>query len=56
MRHENLFNAEDGATSVEYAVLLAMIIMVCLLGIATFGQAQDGVWNDILDAWESFIG
>ena len=56
MRIYQFLSDEEAATSIEYAVLLAMIIMVCLLGIGQFGVAQNGVWNTILDAWDAFIG
>ena len=56
MRIYQLLKDEEAATSIEYAVLLALIIMVCLLGIGQFGVAQNGVWNTILDAWDAFIG
>jgi len=32
------FQAEDGPTAVEYAVMLALIIVVCLAAITTVGQ------------------
>ena len=31
-------NAEDGPTAVEYAVMLALIIVVCIAGITTLGS------------------
>jgi pilus assembly protein Flp/PilA len=31
--------SEDGPTSVEYAVMLGLIIAVCLVSIRTFGTA-----------------
>lgn len=30
---------EDGPTAVEYAVMLALILLVCLVAIRTFGTA-----------------
>jgi pilus assembly protein Flp/PilA len=35
--HRFLF-AEDGPTAVEYAVMLALIIVVCLIAIGLLGQ------------------
>ena len=33
---------EDGPTAVEYAVMLALIIIVCLAAIAVLGQKASG--------------
>ena len=34
----NFLRAEDGPTAVEYAVMLALIIVVCIAAITTLGQ------------------
>ena len=34
----DFFEREDGPTSVEYAVMLALIIVVCLTAISTLGN------------------
>jgi pilus assembly protein Flp/PilA len=34
----NFLKREDGPTSVEYAVMLALIIVVCLSAITTLGK------------------
>jgi pilus assembly protein Flp/PilA len=31
--------ADDGPTAVEYAVMLGLILMVCIVAVATFGTA-----------------
>ncbi len=42
---------EDGPTAVEYAVMLALIIVVCLAAITTLGQnANDTFQNVALNA------
>ena len=56
MQIDRFLKNEEAATSIEYAVLLALVIMICLVGIAQFGVAQNGVWNSIVDAWDRFIG
>jgi len=38
---------EDGPTSVEYAVMLAMILMAVIVTITSFGQAQNQYWGGI---------
>jgi pilus assembly protein Flp/PilA len=39
--------SEDGATAVEYAVMLAMIIMTVIGSVATLGSNTAGLWGDI---------
>ena len=34
----NFINNEDGPTAVEYAVMLALIIVVCIAAITTLGS------------------
>jgi pilus assembly protein Flp/PilA len=36
---------DDGPTAVEYAVMLALIIVVCILAIATLGQNAKGTFK-----------
>ena len=38
---------EDGPTAVEYAVMLALIIVVCLTAIQTLGTSVQGVFTDV---------
>jgi len=38
---------EDGVTSVEYCVMLALIILVMLVGVAATGGGVAGWWGDI---------
>lgn len=38
---------EDATTSVEYAVMLAMILLVLIVGVVAFGTAQNGYWTRI---------
>jgi pilus assembly protein Flp/PilA len=35
---------EDGPTAVEYAVMLAFVIIVCVAAVATLGQNTSGVF------------
>jgi pilus assembly protein Flp/PilA len=40
---------EDGPTAVEYAVMLAFIIVVCVVAIATLGSNANGTYaNPVL--------
>ena len=44
---KRLLRDEDGPTSVEYAVMLAMILMAVIVTITSFGQAQNQYWGGI---------
>ena len=37
--------AEDGPTAVEYAVMLALIIVVCIAAITTLGQNANSTFS-----------
>jgi pilus assembly protein Flp/PilA len=39
--------SEDGPTAVEYAVMLALIIVVCLTAISTVGTNAQGTFNRV---------
>ena len=38
--------SEDGPTAVEYAVMLALIIVVCLVAISSVGTSTSTVFNN----------
>jgi pilus assembly protein Flp/PilA len=39
--------SEDGPTAVEYAVMLALIIIVCLTAISTLGSNAKTTFNNV---------
>ena len=39
--------SEDGPTAVEYAVMLALIIVVCLAAVSTVGSNANGKFNKV---------
>lgn len=39
--------AEDGPTAVEYAVMLALIIVVCIGAITTLGQNANSTFSSV---------
>jgi pilus assembly protein Flp/PilA len=41
----NFVKREDGPTAVEYAVMLALIIVVCLAAITTLGQNANSTFT-----------
>ena len=38
---------EDGPTAVEYAVMLALIIVVCLVAITTLGSQANNTFSNV---------
>ena len=45
----NLLLDDDAATAVEYAVMLALIIVVCAGAIRTVGQTASETWGNDAD-------
>jgi pilus assembly protein Flp/PilA len=41
----NFLKNEDGPTAVEYAVMLALIIVVCIAAITTLGQNANNTFS-----------
>ena len=39
--------SEDGPTAVEYAVMLALIIVVCLAAVSTIGSAANSKFQTV---------
>lgn len=39
--------SEDGPTAVEYAVMLALIIVVCLVAIGSLGKTANSAFENI---------
>ena len=44
---KNFLKSEDGPTAVEYAVMLALIIVVCLAAISTIGSAANSKFEQV---------
>jgi pilus assembly protein Flp/PilA len=42
-----LLKREDGPTAVEYAVMLALIIVVCIAAITTLGANANGTFTNV---------
>ena len=40
---------EDGPTTVEYAVMLALIIVVCIAAVTTLGQNANNTFSFVSD-------
>ncbi len=43
----NFIKNEDGPTAVEYAVMLALIIVVCITAITTLGTNANNTFNSV---------
>jgi pilus assembly protein Flp/PilA len=43
----NFVKREDGPTAVEYAVMLALIIVVCIAAITTIGTNANATFNSV---------
>jgi pilus assembly protein Flp/PilA len=46
----NFVKAEDGPTAVEYAVMLALIIVVCLVAITALGTNANATFTKVSNA------
>ena len=42
--------SEDGPTAVEYAIMLALIVIVCLTAIQAIGTAAESKFQQIADS------
>jgi pilus assembly protein Flp/PilA len=43
----NFLKAEDGPTAVEYAVMLALIVVVCIAAITTLGSNASSTFSNV---------
>jgi pilus assembly protein Flp/PilA len=43
----NFLKKEDGPTAVEYAVMLALIIVVCIAAITTLGSNANNTFSNV---------
>jgi pilus assembly protein Flp/PilA len=43
----NFLKAEDGPTAVEYAVMLALIIVVCITAITALGSNTNNTFSSV---------
>ena len=44
---QRFLKSEDGPTAVEYAIMLALIVIVCLTAIQAIGTNASATFNDI---------
>ncbi len=43
--------SEDGPTAVEYALMLALIVLTCLFGIRQLGQGTNQLFSNVADSF-----
>jgi len=53
LKIRNWFEAEEGQDLVEYALLVALIALLCIGAITAGGDAIQGVWDRISAALET---
>jgi len=46
-----LIREEDGPTAVEYAIMLALIVIVCVASVIRIGESASGVFESISNAF-----
>ena len=49
LKVQRFLASEDGPTAVEYAVMLALIIIVCLTDISSIGTNANQTFSDVAD-------
>ena len=52
----SLIAADEGSTAVEYAVMLALIIVVCITAIANIGSTNSGSLKDSMEKLGTAMG
>ncbi len=46
----NFLHCEDGPTAVEYAIMLSLIVVVCLMAITTIGTKSSSVFSKVANS------
>jgi pilus assembly protein Flp/PilA len=50
---QRFLKSEDGPTAVEYAVMLALIVIVCLTAIQAIGTNANSTFNSVANSLSS---
>jgi len=50
---QKFLKSEDGPTAVEYAIMLALIVIVCLTAITAVGDAANSAFTNIAGQLQS---
>jgi pilus assembly protein Flp/PilA len=51
-----VLSSDDGTTAVEYAVMLALIIAVCITAVSSVGSTNDGSLKDSMNKLGTAMG
>ena len=46
---------EDGVTSTEYAVMVALILVMCIAALLSTGEVQKAMWSDTADKLQVIV-
>ena len=52
----NLLKSEDGATAIEYGLILALMFLVILGALQAFGATGSGIFNSAMDRLRAAMG
>ncbi len=55
-RISDFLRNEDGPTATEYAVMLALIIVICVAAIGVLGRTVNGVFGNVNTSLTSEMG
>ena len=55
-RLKNFLTDQSGPTAVEYAVMLALILGMCIAAIALAGGPVEAFWSGSTDAFNGAVG
>jgi len=56
LRVRHFLASEDGPTAVEYAVMLALIVIVCLTAISSVGQNANTTFTNVANSLSTING
>lgn len=45
MKH--LIHNEDGATAIEYALILSLLVLACVAAFTMLGNSSNGMWGKV---------
>ncbi|KAA5541341.1 Flp family type IVb pilin [Roseiconus nitratireducens] len=48
---KDFYRSQDGAAVAEYALLLALISAVALIGVGAVGTSLSALWADVMAKW-----
>ncbi len=50
---KQFFHSEDGPTAVEYAVMVALILVVCIVAISALDRSVTGIFSQVNNSLSS---